>query len=127
MRLAHYALFLCLAASAYAGPVLTLDPFGGGLTGNPGQTVGWGFEIDNSNGYLVVTGSNFITSVPIGTYTDFISQYNFIVVGPSPESPSVSQAFDNVGQTGVGSYAIDASAAANALSSGEIQITYDLY
>ena len=62
----------------------------------------------------------------LGTFTDYIAQFNFIVAGPAPESPVVSQAFDRTLQTGVGSFAI-APGAPYGTFSGQILLTYDLY
>lgn len=118
---------------ALASPMLTLDPVNGAITGLPGQTVGWGFTISNNSDFLVVSSSDFCVGPimspcanPLGTYTDFIGPA-FIVVGPPPESSSVTQVFDNVLQTGIGSLAINAGASLGALASGEIVLTYDLF
>jgi hypothetical protein len=101
--------------------------------GLPGQTVGWGFTITNSSDFVVVSSSDFCVGPimspcadPLGTYTDFIGP-EFIVVGPPPESSSVTQVFDDVLQTGIGSLAISAGASMGALASGEIVLTYDLF
>src|SRR5262245_26394793 len=86
---------------ALAAPVLTLDPPSGSLSGAPGAVVGWGFSLSNPDpNYLIVTAAQFCTTVNVsgspvcdqsppaslGTFTDHIAQFNFIVVGPSPES-----------------------------------------
>src|ERR1700676_1748172 len=91
--------FLCSAAWADV-PTLTLDPANGALTGMAGSTVGWGFTITNTADFLLITSSDFcagpITSPcvnSLGTYTDFIASSQFVVVGPSPESSTVSQTF----------------------------------
>ena len=63
----------------------------------------------------------------IGVFTDFISGFESIVVGPSPESTSVTQQFDNLAHTGVGSFAIDSGATAGEIASGQIVLTYDLF
>ena len=62
----------------------------------------------------------------MGIFTDYIAQFNFIVAGPAPESPIVSQVFNQALQTGVGSFAI-APAAPFGTFSGQILLTYDLY
>jgi hypothetical protein len=128
--------FLLLAAPLlWANPItLTLIPANGALIGPPGATVGWGFTIDNSTvNFLVVTSGDFCVgpisspcSNGIGTFTDFIAQFNFIVVGPPPESSSVSQPFDLSFSTGVGSLAVFPSAPTGTVS-GLIVLTYDLY
>jgi PEP-CTERM motif len=124
-----------LCVNAQAAPLLTLNPVGGALTGAPGDVVGWGFTISNDTNFLTVTGANFClgvvsppacTSPNIGTFTDFIAQFNFIVVGPAPESTSVSQSYDFSAKTGVGSFAINAGATAGSTNIGEIVLRYDL-
>jgi hypothetical protein len=128
---------LGLGSQANADPTLTLDPTNGTLTGAPGQTVGWGFTLDNSTDYLLVTGTQFCgggstppfcnaLSPNLGTYTDFAGP-QFLVVGPTPESPSLSQTYDNTLQTGLGSFAINPTAALGSSVTGSIELTYDLY
>ena len=110
----------------HAAPILTLDPAAGALTGAPGSLVGWGFTITNTSDFLIVTSADFSPLSSLGTFTDFIGP-NFIIVGPAPESPSVSQAFDAGLLTGIGSFAINPSALIGSLASGLITLTYDLY
>jgi hypothetical protein len=124
---------LCSIAWADGAPTLTLDPANGAISGAPGATVGWGFTITNTADFLVVSSSDFcvgaITSPcsnSLGTYTDFIGP-QFQVVGPPPESTSLTQAFDLLAQTGIGSFAINSSALAGDSVTGEIVVTYDLY
>lgn len=121
---------LMLAVAATAGlqaATLTLQPAGGALSGSPGQTVGWGFSVANATDYLEVTAADYVTVTPIGTFTDFASGFNFIVVGPAPESPVVAQSFDLLLQTGIGAYLIDPGTPVGALSTGVVRLTYDLY
>jgi hypothetical protein len=106
---------------------LTLDPLNGQLFGSPGDTVGWGFTITNSTDYLLVTSAAFDPPSGVGTFTDFISADNFIVVGPSPESTSVSQAFDPTAMSGIGSFTISGSALPGDSATGQIVLTYDLF
>lgn len=113
-------------AMSQAAPILTLDPPGGAISGAPGATVGWGFTLTNTTDYLVVSSASFVPATPLGTFTDF-SAFNFFVVGPAPESTSLSQAFDAPSQTGVGSFAIGAGALVGAVASGQIVLSYDLY
>lgn len=114
------------ALSAQAGPALTLDPADGALWGNSGQTVGWGFELFNDENYLVVTSAVFPALLSVGTFIDYISA-QFLVVGPAPESETVSQAFDPVGMTGLGAFEIDQFAPRGALAAGLLTLTYDLF
>jgi len=81
-----------------------------------------------------VTGSDFceaaiVSPCPhtIGNYTDFIGAFNFIVVGPAPESPTVTQTFNLAALTGVGSFRINSTAHAGDLATGQIVISYDLF
>jgi hypothetical protein len=115
-----------LAASASADPTLTLNPTGGIVSGQAGQTVGWGFTISNSGDFLVVDEFDYDAVTSLGTLTDF-SPYNFIVVGASPESSSVTQSFDATAQTGVGSFQISNSALAGQSAAGNINLHYDLF
>jgi hypothetical protein len=126
-------LMLSTIALADGTPTLTLNPTTGAISGAPGATVGWGFTLTNTTDFLVVSSSDFcvgaITSPcsnSLGTYTDFIGP-QFQVVGPSPESTSLTQAFDLLAQTGMGSFAINLSALAGDSVTGEIVVTYDLY
>lgn len=114
-------------AVSQAAPTLTLTPAGGAISGAPGATVGWGFTLTNPTDYLVVTSAIFTPVTTLGTFTDFVSTFNFFVVGPAPDSTSVSQTFDVLSQTGIGSFAIDAGAAVGAVASGQIALTYDLF
>jgi hypothetical protein len=137
MAIALVAAFLLCSHPSYcdSSPTLALDPVGGALSGAAGTTVGWGFTITtNSENFLLVTSSDFCTgamsspcSNSLGIYTDFIGSDQFIVVGPAPESSSVSQAFDLLALTGVGSFAINAGAFAGETVDGQIILTYDLF
>jgi hypothetical protein len=106
--------------------MLELIPANGNIGGGSGDVVGWGFILTNLTDYVVVTSSDFVPGSTLGTYTDFIGP-NFIVVGPPPESPIVSQLFDPVALTGIGSYAISSAAMLADTAIGEIVLTYDLF
>lgn len=109
-----------------AASTLALDPPDGAIFGTPGATVGWGFTLTNTADYLVISSASFTPTTPLGTFADF-SAFNFFVVGPAPDSTSISQAFDVPSQTGIGSFAIDAGALVGAVASGQIVLSYDLY
>jgi PEP-CTERM motif len=119
------------APVADAAPILTLDP-ADAIAGEAGATIGWGFTLTNpDDGYLVVTSAGFCDAVisspcstPLGTFTDFIAQFNFIVVDPGS---SVSALFDPFALTGIGSYIINSGASAGDFFLGQIALTYDLY
>jgi hypothetical protein len=123
---------LCTLAQADQVPTLTLDPLNGGISGTAGTKVGWGFTLTNlGTDFAVVTGSDFCVGVPsspcsnaLGTYADFIGP-QFIVVGPSPESTSATQAFDNNLLKGMGSFLINPGATGSVI--GDIVLFYDLY
>src|SRR4051794_11678855 len=126
---------------AQAAPLLTLSPAGGTIQGSRGTVVGWGFTISNPDpNFLVVTSAELCQTVVVagftvcdqfpsatlGTFTDYIAQFNLIVAGPAPESPVISQAFNSTLLTGVGSFAISPGAPYGTFS-GQILLTYDLY
>lgn len=125
---------------AQAVPFLSVSPVPGAIQGPPGGTTGWGFTITNPDpNYLVVTGAQFCTTATVagftvcdqfpdpalGTFTDFIGQYNFIVAGPG--SPAVSQTFNSLARTGLGSFTFAPGAILNSTFSGQLLVSYDLY
>lgn len=128
---------LLCASAASANAILTLDPPSGAISGAAGTTVGWGFSFTNTTDFAVITGTEFCASnsnplpnicLPVapnlGTYTDFAGA-QFLVAGPSPESPTLAQTFNNGLQTGLASFAINPGASGTA--SGIIVLTYDLF
>lgn len=117
---------LGLSPPASAAPMLTLAPSDGALSGAPGKTVGWGFTLTNDADYLVVTAADFPASLSIGQFIDFISP-QFFVVGPAPETDTVSQGFDAALMTGVGAFEIDPFAVIGGVAAGLLTLTYDLY
>jgi len=131
-----------LAAAVRAGPVVSLTPIDGAVSGSPGSTVGWGFTISSTADFLAVAATDFCVSATkpsdlpcasqvqyLGSYTDF-SSADFFVVGPSPYSTTVTQNFDPTGPfgpTGFGSFAINGNAVVGAVLNGEIAVIYDLF
>ena len=123
--------------SISASPVLTLTP-SGDVSGAPGSTVGWGFTITNDTDYIEITSSQYCVnpvnfplvcnSSALGTFNDFISTANDIIVGPpgGTDPSSVSQSFDQVAMTGIGSFVISALDLVNSGDVGQIVLTYDL-
>jgi hypothetical protein len=123
--------------SISASPVLTLTP-SGDVSGPPGSTVGWGFTITNDTDYIEITSAQYCVNpvnFPVvcnpsmlGIFTDFISQFNDIIVGPpgGTDPSSVSQSFDPVALTGIGSFAISALDLVNSGDTGQIVLTYNL-
>jgi hypothetical protein len=128
------AVFLTIALAGVSRadtmPTLTVTP--ANLVGPAGSTVGWGFTLTNLGvDFAVITGSDFCVGVPtspcsnsLGTYTDFIGA-QFVVVGPSPESSTLSQSFNNSTQTGLGSFLINSGGAGTL--AGELLVSYDLF
>jgi hypothetical protein len=121
-------------AHADSVPTLTLSPPSGALTGAAGATVGWGFTITNTSNFLLITSSDFCVgpiaspcSNSLGTFTDFIASDQFVVVGPAPESSSVSQAFSASLFSGIGSFLINNTAHPGDSVLGQIVLTYDLF
>lgn len=130
------ASFFALATAARATAILALSPTSGAISGTAGSPVGWGFTLSNSSDFAVISSSNFClgssgvtspcASPTIGTYTDEIAA-NFIIAGPSPESPVVTQTFSATLATGVGSFSITSGEPVAATDVGQIVLTYDLY
>lgn len=121
-----------------AAPVIMLSPPNVAF-GPPGATVGWGFTITNNTNYIEITSAQFCDSpvnFPLGcnapsngTFTDFISQFHDIIVGPpdGTVSNSVTQPFNAAAHEGVGSFRISPSAIPGATDVGEIVLTYNEY
>ena len=131
------ALFASLFASMLsAAPMLTLTG-GGALTDQAGLLTGWGFSITNDTGYIEITSGQFCvnpvsfpacTTSSIGSFTNFISQFNDIIVGPVGGTlPSlVSQTFDPVQLTGIGSFEFTPGLGPS-IDYGQIVLTYNLF
>lgn len=124
---------LMFSAAIHASAALTISPTDGAIFGAPGEVIGWGFTLTNTTNFLVVDSTDFCPgapaspcSNPVGTYADFAGP-QFIVVGPAPESTSVTQAFDNVSQQGTGSFTINSGLPVGTTVSGNIVLTYDLF
>ncbi len=130
-------LWLGLGLSLSATPILTLTP-SGDISGAAGSETGWGFTIQNDSGYIEITSAQFClspvdfslgcTAPTTGTFTDIISGFNDIIVGPpGGTDPDIAmQNFDPVAGTGVGSFQIDPAATVGAMDIGEIVLTYNL-
>jgi len=119
---------LCgLLTGGLKAATLQLNPAGGAIAGLPGATVGWGFTLTNDTDFLLVTSADFVTVTSLGTFTDYIAAFNFVLVGPPPETSPVSQAFNAGLLTGIGSFQISPLASAGDRALGEIVLTYDLF
>ncbi len=127
---------LGLEAVAYGSVTLAVNPASGALVGPAASRLGWGFTLSSTVDFAVVSSSNFclgnsgVNSLciapTIGAYTDYIAT-NYTIAGPVPESPSVTEAFNSVTGTGLGSFEINAGSVTGADNNGQIVLTYDLY
>jgi len=135
IRTFYIAVFALLVTgiTASADPTFTLTP-SGTVSGLPGDTVGWGYSIDNDSIYsLIVTKSDFCEpgqdplfttcTQALGTYSDFIAQ-NGTLIAPGTTG---SQSFDASSSSGVGEYVIDPSATPGQSDVGSIVVEYQLF
>jgi hypothetical protein len=124
----------------HADPTLALTP-ASAIQGEPGQTVGWGFTIDNDTGYyLLVDSSNFCGIGGDPFFTDCTTTYDppteygpaygvyddYIATNLTDIAPlsTLSVSFDPVAQTGVGAYVIDPAAPVGSVDQGNIFVSY---
>jgi hypothetical protein len=121
-------------ACAQAGPLsLTLLPTSGTIGSGPGTVVGWGFAITNSGSpdWVVLTSSDFTGSPVYGSYVDYLSLVNapLYVVGPSPESSTISRSWNSSSNPplGLGEFDINSTALPGAIIVGSIQVDYDVF
>jgi hypothetical protein len=124
---------LFIAAALFAGCSqagilsLTLIPTGGEVAGAPGTAVGWGFTLtDTTTDWVVLDDSNFVASPVYGSYTDYVVS-QFVVAGPSPESPTVAEPWDQATTMGTGEFDIFATDPPGTLVTGTINVDYDLF
>jgi hypothetical protein len=130
-----------LASAGSANTMLTLNPVSGALSGQPGQVVGWGFTIQDSQFWVTVVATDFCSSftantfpcdsthpVPHGAYVDFTA-FNFVNSQPSSlGGPDMSQQnFNAPSHLGVGSFTIDPGTPTGTLLSGQIVVDYNLF
>lgn len=127
----------CWCAHGAPQVTLTLIPSNGTVLGAPGQTVGWGFTINNDTpNYLLFTNSFFCQpgqdphfttcTTTLGGpnhYQDYIAT-NFTLIAPFT---TVTVPFNLATQTGFGAYAIPSNAAVHASDSGSLVATYDSF
>jgi hypothetical protein len=117
------------AGNLVAGPV-ALNPLDGIITGQPGQTVGWGFTIQSDP----VLWTSFIATFTlgesdssIGFYTDFLGLQggpsNFVL---APASPDWVQSFNGALQTGIGSFTMFPGTLPG-MDTGTIHVEYALF
>jgi MYXO-CTERM domain-containing protein len=107
---------------------MSLDPSGGILYGNVGDTVGWGFNLSTDANYgVAVVSSDFCnnSSPPFSSpctafYTDYIGAVNSTFIDFS--SPPVTQSFDETNQLGYGAFVVQ-----SAPVTGYLVLQYYLY
>jgi hypothetical protein len=120
-----------LTAFATADTLVMLNPTSGDLTGAPGDSVGWGFDIQNtSSGLWVSFTQSFLlneTNPSVGMYTDLIGPQGGPVNFELGPNTSWDEAFDAAAQSGVGSFLIDPAAVIGSVDSGSIRILWDEY
>ena len=116
---------------AQASPVLLLNP-SGVVSGLAGLTVGWGFTLTNDVDFLVPSFVNFClgaySSAPCptaqGTFTDFLSGFQAVSVGPGA---TLTQTFNNAAHRGIGGFAINPGAVGGAKDIGTMYLLYDRF
>jgi hypothetical protein len=106
-----------------AGTILNFTP-SPDITGNPGDFAGWGYTMQDSDGFAVPTFSEFDASPSLGVYIDFVSLGSNFVVAPPTGLPQ-GQDFDPVNQTGVGEFFLFPSDTDTI--TGTLTLHYDLY
>ncbi len=128
-KLKRTLLLLTAALGAWANPVFTLE--NPNISGNPGQSIGWGFSViaDPSN-WISFTGS-FLSgesNPALGIYEDRIGlqggPMDFVL---APGSNSWIQNFTLLTGEGVGAYTLDPFAAIGAVNTGLLTVLYDVF
>src|SRR5579884_2930999 len=123
--LAALALAAALAHNADASGIsIALDPVNGAVSGNPGDTVGWGFTLTNGSAYYIAIDSVAIeneTSPVSGAgpgFTSYMDVLGGFTNGATPPGGTWALEFlqGNPGN-GVGQYAIDPGTAPGASDS----------
>ena len=122
-------LTLALSVAAHASPyqvTFTLNPVAG-VSGRPGETVGWGLTIVNNettNWIFINSASTFtpLSGPPLGDYLDF--SLNSDPVGPGG---ILNLPFDLLLSTGAGKFDISGTAPYDQTSAGYITFSYDVY
>jgi hypothetical protein len=131
LRLASLLLTGCLGLTTpvFGDPMLTLLP--PDLSVPTGTLFGWGYKITNDIGYIEITSAQFClnpvtfpacTLPTTGTFTDYISGFNDVIVGPGGE---FSRAFDPLAHTGIGG--IDVTASPGTVDIGQIVLVYNFF
>ncbi len=119
-------LLLLCGAGLIAAPIVELNPSSGVISGQPGDTVGWGFKVKADSTYWVSFSSSFIlaeSNPSFGLYSDTIGVLggptNFVL---APNAPDWT-----LGASNFGSYAIDPTAAPGTSNTGTLLVLYQLF
>ena len=119
------------APCARAAVIFTLNPVDGVVSGNPGDTVGWGFTLTTGSTWVAIDSVSIEneTSPVSGTnggFTSYMDVLGGLSDGVTPPNSNWTLPFatGSPGQ-GVGAYAIDAGTPAGASDSGDFVIFYD--
>lgn len=118
---------------AFATPSFSVTP-SGTVSGQPGDTVGWGYSITNdtadvllvSNTYFCQSGQDPLLTTctqQLGAYNDFAAS-NTTEVAPSG---AANQSFDATTFSGIGDYVISSLATPGQSDVGFLVLVYDLY
>ena len=126
------------ALMARADVTFNLIPADGSISGLPGDTIGWGYSVDNATAnYLLVANTYFcepgedpmFTSCTqtLGSYMDYLAmsfQSNMTVIAPGE---TLSAFFDAGTMSGIGAYLIDAGALPGQVDIGSVVLVYDAF
>jgi hypothetical protein len=121
-----------LVPAAQADIIITMDPTNGVISGNPGDTVGWGFTITPDPTNFASIDSiqlAFDTNPSLGIFTDLLGPQggpNQGVIAPSPAGPW-TESFDATAGLGLGSYQISSLAGFGQQDTGTLAVFYDLF
>jgi MYXO-CTERM domain-containing protein len=125
------ALVAASAGVSQAATVLTLNPPSGDITGVPGETVGWGFDLSSDpTDWTTITAVTpiFETNPGLGSFLDFFSPQGGPVNGSlAPGAPDWVESFDSTAFSGFGSYTIDPAAQIGNSDSGVFLVQYEQF
>ncbi len=114
-----------VTATGTAAPVVTftLNPFDGIRSGAPGTSVGWGFTVDTSSDYVLITSFGFEDQTPVGDQAGwFLGGIPFTLA--SVGSPFTAPYIE--GSSGL-QYDIWPTATVGQHTSGRIWLVYEAY
>jgi hypothetical protein len=94
------------------------------VTGQPGGFIGFGYLLNDSQGYAVPRSSEFNPTPDTGLYIDFVGlPVNYVVIPPA----GGGQDFDQMQQAGAGEFFIFPATPPGTTIEGTITLHYDLY